>query len=266
MKKNIPIAFMIITYIFLMTYFYVDYSNSLSNYNEQSFESLNSLQNLIHKLHNEDSRLYKTLASYEIQSQATNTTNTIITQLLNLENSNQFSQNKLASTIDEYYTLQTIREDIVELNRLNSINYSTQRENQINTLIQRYEIQTITIINQVQEEIETNKKENLKTIDNLKQEFLLKELILLGIFLITTLPTLLKKRNKNKSTIETKEDKNIINYIKSEIESGNFPTIKEIKQHTKLSHPTLLQKLKELEKKGFIAIKKQGRNKHIFLR
>ena len=256
---------MVTLYFFLMIFFYLDYSSSLNQYHTQSYESLNSLQNLIHKLHNEDSRLYRTLASYEmIQSSSSNSTDTIINQLLNLENSNQFSQNKLASTIDEYYTLQIIREEIVSLNRLNSINYSSQREETINRLIESYESQTSVIINQIQDEIEVNKQENQNTINSLKQEFLLKELLLFVIFILTYTPFILNVQ-KQKNPYD-KQTQTILKFIKSEIEKGNFPTIKELKYHTKLSHPTILNKLNTLEKEQIIAIKKQGRNKHIFLR
>ena len=57
----------------------------------------------------------------------------------------------------------------------------------------------------------------------------------------------------------------IVSFIKKEVAQGNFTTIKELKAHIKISHPTLIIKLNELQKENVISIKKKGRNKHLFL-
>ena len=99
--------------------------------------------------------------------------------------------------------------------------------------------------------------------------------VIIAIVIIVFLSDTHKMFKRQKNSIEDKQEENIIldsnsrkiiNYIRNEMAQGNFPTIKELKFYLKISHPTLLLKLNELEKKEMISIKKKGRNKHLLLK
>ncbi len=283
MKKNKILIFALaltILYLSFMTYFFVDYSNSLDSYNSDIYDSFNTLQNLIHKVHNEDSQLYKILTSNEILSSSfddsqllsqMNHTSTVIGDLLNIKENEQFSNERLASTIDEYYSLEKIREQIIQLHKLNLISSDVNYDSEIRNLIEDYEIQIQQILGDIHQEIEINKQRNSQAISNLKKEFIIKELVLLTIFLTSILLTLLhleffrKIKPKENDQILDNDMQRIISYVKKEVSQGNFPTIKEVKFYLKISHPTLLLKLNELEKRNLISIKKKGRNKYLFI-
>ena len=70
----------------------------------------------------------------------------------------------------------------------------------------------------------------------------------------------------NEEIILDKDMREIVSFVKKEVGLGNFPTIKELKLHLKISHPTLLVKLEELQNNNIISLRKKGRNKHIFLK
>jgi uncharacterized membrane protein len=281
-KKTLIFALALtILYLFFMTYFFIDYSKSLDSYNSEIYDSFNTLQNLIHKVHNEDSQLYKILTSNEILSSNfknsqtlpnRNHTSTVIGDLLNIKENEQFSSERLASTIDEYYSLEKIREQIIQLHKLNIISSDVNYDLEIRDLIEDYEIQIQQILSDIHDEIEINKQRNLQEILNLKKEFIIKELVLLAIFFASIFSTLVtlgffrKLESKKNEQILDNDMQRIISYVKKEVSQGNFPTIKELKFYLKISHPTLLLKLSDLEKRDLISIKKKGRNKYLFIK
>ena len=307
-KYKLILTLFLTTIIFLttITYFYYSYSNSLNKYNDEVYNSFNTLQNLIHKVHTQDSLLYKTLLLkdnsnfnsnfnnitkvrknysndyYTHLNSNYNTTITdkyysnyssknLISELLKLNTNPQFSSQKITSTIDEYYSLENLRKKIIQLNQINQSNI------EIKFLLNKYENQINIMLSQIHEQIEFNKQKNTIFLDKLKSEFLTKEIILFILF-ITTIITILiitnifneilfKERiEEKKITILDNDMKNIINFIKKEINLGNFPTFKEVKKEINISHPTLILKIKKLEKENLISIRKKGRNKHIFLK
>lgn len=287
-KKNKTLVITLgltILYLSLMTYFYFDYSNSLDSYNSEVYGSFNTLQNVIHKVHDEDSKLYQILTSRELLSSEIvrnesinmNHTSTIINDLLNIEEDKQFSKDIIVSTIDEYYSLEKIREQIIQLHKLNIISEENQFDSEISDLIVDYEKQIEQILIDIHQEIEFNKEKNAMFILDLKKDFIIKQFILLLVFIFIILLILYNFEvhtnyfNKNlesnqKDEILDTEMQRIISYVKKEVSQGNFPTIKEVKFYLKISHPTLLLKLRELEKKDLISIKKKGRNKYLFIK
>jgi uncharacterized membrane protein len=286
-KFLLVIGTLTISYIFMLAYFYIDYSNSLKEVNTDTYESFNTLQNVIHKVHNEDSILYKTLLSKEIlntntlkgrfQTFHTNQSTDVIGDLLDLKENKYFSSQSLASTIDEYYSLENLRSRIIELHKQNLLNSNVNYDKEISNLLEEYETQTSIILIDMNKEIELSKENSLLKQENLLSNFIKIEFISLiyYIFSIIIILYFFKFHEEFKSKEEEKvEDRQIldedmrriISYIKKEVGQGHFPTIKELKFYLKISHPTLIIKLNKLEKSNMIAIKKEGRNKHLFLK
>jgi nitrogen fixation/metabolism regulation signal transduction histidine kinase len=58
----------------------------------------------------------------------------------------------------------------------------------------------------------------------------------------------------------------ILEYIEHQQEFGVVLTIKDIKKEFSLTHPTAISRLKYLEEKGFVELRKEGRQKCIFLK
>lgn len=273
----------ILFYLSLMVYFYYDYSNSLESYNLAIYQEYDTLQDLIHKIHMEDSNLYKILLSDNINSFNTtlnlcstdNHSSEIIGDILKLKENNAFSSEKIIFAIDDYYTLEQIRTQILQLNTAKVINKTY--DNEISNLITKYDIQMNLILTNINNEIKSNKEKNLTFINELKNDFILKEIMLFLIFIVSIFLLLYSDKTEDslfllkKSKIDSNLDimdsdmNKIMLYIKDEIKNGYFPTIKDVKLHVNLSHPTILIKLNELEKRKLISIKKKGRNKHIFL-
>lgn len=288
-KKNkllLTLGFLVIIYFLTMLFFYFSYSNSINIYNSQTYNGFNTLQNVIHKVHYEDSQLYKTLLSKEILTSkntqtnfysTTNHSNGVISDLLDLKGNNIFSSQRIASTIDEYYSLEKLRERIIELHRLNLLNKDNEYDSQILKLINEYENQIDIILIDINKEIEFNKQSNLDLINKLKTNFLIKSITLFIIFLLSLITLFIvsdsykeflskEDGEKEETQILDEDMRRIVSYIKKEVAQGNFPTIKELKFYLKISHPTLIIKLNKLEKSNLIAIKKEGRNKHLFLK
>ena len=271
MERKIKVVFSIglltLVYIFLIGYFYFDYSNSLDEFNSNSYESLDSLQNIIHKIHNEDSLLYKTLLSKDTSNNDegscyisnSNQTCNVINELLKLRDKQTFSSIKLASTISEYYSLEKTRERIIDLHRLNLLDTGVNYDDEISSLLKEYENQINLILIEINQEIENNNKNNILAKDMLLFKFLLMEFFsfiffVIAIVIIVFLSDTHKMFKRQKNSIEDKQEENIIldsnsrkiiNYIRNEMAQGNFPTIKELKFYLKISHPTLLLKLND---------------------
>jgi len=285
-KVILVISVLTLCYIFMLSYFHIEHSNSLKEFNKESYESFNTLQNVIHKIHNEDSLLYKTLLSKEIlnsnkensknkYSYANHSSN-IISKLLDLKENNEFSSQKLASRIDEYYSLENLRNKIIELHKQSMINTNKNYNNEISIFLSEYESQMSIILTDMNEEITLSKESSLLKQEEILLDFLHKELISLTYYVFSIILILYffnfhkefqrNKEEKENTQILDEDMRKIITYVKKEVKQGNFPTIKELKFYLKISHPTLLLKLTKLEKDNLISIKKEGRNKYVFIK
>lgn len=289
-KSKLFIFSGILTLIYLLTsiYFYYDYSNSIDLYNTQIYDNYNNLQYLVIKLHDQDSQLYKSLISKEINDleisdylcSQINSSSSIVDELFKLNKNNQISSDVFSSTVQSYYSLENLRNRITQIY---TSNLETNKENspELALLIREYEKEITKSMEQINKEIELNKEQNLLFYSNLKHDFILKNIILFIIYIVSLISVLYfsTKYDNNKSILKTENNilissenildqdmQKILSYLEKEIKTGNFPTIKEVKFHLKLSHPTILIKLNELEKRGLISIKKNGRNKHIFFK
>jgi hypothetical protein len=206
-----------------------------------------------------------------------NHSSNVVSDLLGLKNNNLFSSETLANTIDEYYNLETLRERIIELKKLNEISNNREYNSQISELVSQYEEQIGILLLDINLEIELNRQKNLDFINKLKKDYIIKQFISTLIFIISLLIIVYllegykefmpqsKKVKKEEKLILDSDMQKIVSFIKKEIAQGNFPTINELKAHIKISHPTLIIKLNELQKENLISIKKKGRNKHLFL-
>lgn len=273
-KKSffLVLFFLIFIYTILSISFYFNFSNSLDEYNLKIYEDINTLQNLAKKVHDEDSQLYKTLLLKEnLPKRELNNKSNIINDLFNI-NQNQLSSKLLISTIDEYYNLESSKQRIIELHNLNQLSTTFNYDTEINDLLFNYEKQTNNILSNIKNQILMIREKNLIKKDELLFKFLIKEIILFIIFIITILFVLFNssyltksKEKKISNSILDEDMREILNYVRKEILKGNFPTFKEVKFHLKISHPTLLLKLKHLENKKLLCIKKKGRNKYLYL-
>lgn len=289
-KSKLFILAGILTLIYLITsiYFYYDYSNSIDSYNTKIYDNYNNLQYLVIKLHDQDSQLYKSLISKEINNleisdylcSQVNSSSSILDELFKLNKNNQISSDVFSSTVQSYYSLENLRNRITQIY---ASDLETNQENspELTLLIKEYEIEITKSMEQINKEIELNKEQNLLFNSDLKKNFIFKNFILFIIYILSLISVLYfsTKYTKDISNIITEKNilissenildqdmQKILSYLEKEIKTGNFPTIKELKLHLKLSHPTILIKLNELEKRGLISIKKNGRNKHIFFK
>lgn len=286
-KLIITLLTSIIIFLSISSYFYYSYSNSLDKYNNDVYNNFNTLQNLIHKVHTQDSLLYKTLLlnnnnnsnfyknnnnkSYTDKYYSNFSSKNLISELMRLKSSPQFSSQEITSTIDEYYSLENLRKRIIQINQINKLNP------EIKILLNKYENQINIMLSQIHEQIEFNKQKNTLFLNKLKNELLIKEIILFIFFIISIISILIitnsfneilfkEKKREEKILILDNDMKNILNFIEKEVKIGNFPTFKEVKTQLNISHPTLILKIKRLEKENLISIRKKGRNKHIFLK
>ncbi len=287
-KKRLLITLGTLTifYLLIIISFYFSYSKSLNEYNNDVYEGFNTLQNIIHKVHEEDSKLYKSFMSQDFLSSQSNReqylskvnhSSNVVSDLLGLKQNNLFSSETLADTIDEYYSLENLRERIIELKKLNEISNNKEYNSEISELVSQYEEQIGILLLDINLEIELNRQKNLDFINKLKKDYIIKQFISSLIFIISLLIMIYlleghkefipqnKKFKKEDKLILDSDMQKIVSFIKKEVAQGNFPTIKELKAHIKISHPTLIIKLNELQKENVISIKKKGRNKHLFL-
>ncbi|MEC8339813.1 MAG: hypothetical protein VXZ40_04250 [Nanoarchaeota archaeon] len=287
-KKRLLITLGTLTifYLLIIISFYFSYSKSLNEYNNDVYEGFNTLQNIIHKVHEEDSKLYKSFMSQDFLSSQSNReqylskvnhSSNVVSDLLGLKQNNLFSSETLADTIDEYYSLENLRERIIELKKLNEISNNKEYNSEISELVSQYEEQIGILLLDINLEIELNRQKNLDFINKLKKDYIIKQFISSLIFIIYLLIMIYlleghkefipqnKKFKKEDKLILDSDMQKIVSFIKKEVAQGNFPTIKELKAHIKISHPTLIIKLNELQKENVISIKKKGRNKHLFL-
>lgn len=91
------------------------------------------------------------------------------------------------------------------------------------------------------------------SILNNQQQALLKQVV-------TELP-----HNHLNSMVLTEELHTVLEFIQQQKNKGSLITLKKIKQQLNLSYPTIKKRLSELEEKGLILRKKQGRSKTVHI-
>ena len=272
----------------------MDFQYSVDTYGENSLSSLETIENIIVTIHKEDSILYKTLLienskdfdtfQSEMSFENKTTLSNSITNLFNSLNENRFKTSVLVD-FDTIFTIEKLRTQIIETHKLQLISSQDNYEVEINQLLMEYEELIKRTISTLNKNIEDIKEENEAFSKNLKEDLKIKFLIIL-LFYIISIPILyyinefdvtFSKNTTQEKVVENhnvkpkhyglldSDLKNIISYVEKQIRNGYFPTIKEIKSEFNLTHPTVNSKLKILEDKKIILIKKQGRNKHIVL-
>jgi uncharacterized membrane protein len=273
-------------YFFLSMFFYSFYSNTLDNTIQQEITNTNNIQEIVHLIHTQDSLLYQSLVSKELliskkeENQESNLLfSNPLTQLLSLQEKKVFSSQSLTSTIDDYYQLESLRNEIISLYKQKLISDDGSVDDDISKKIRQYNLQTKKIVEELQKQNQEYLLKNTQSISELKNNYLLSQLVLFAIFIVTLffiffsfqIISFSKSFGKNTDKEETtqifdKTEQEILEFIQNQISKGNFPTINEIKKTLKLSHPTILSKLNHLEEIKKISITKKGRNKHVFLR
>ncbi|MFO8077930.1 MAG: BlaI/MecI/CopY family transcriptional regulator, partial [Thermoplasmatota archaeon] len=91
------------------------------------------------------------------------------------------------------------------------------------------------------------------SILNNQQQALLKQVV-------TELP-----HNHSNSMVLTEELHTVLEFIQQQKNKGSLVTLKKIKQQLELSYPTIKKRLSELEQKGLILRRKQGRSKTVHI-
>jgi uncharacterized membrane protein len=292
-KKHIIVGYSII-FVISLVIMYFSFLGSVSDVSADEMGSINSLQNVITQIHKEDSNLYRILLSGSIVSseilnnlENQDDTNSVISNLINLKTSDLFTSQKLASTIDDYYSITNIRMEIIELYK------AGDSFDEIDEMLELYENNIEMILSDVESEMKYISEYRFESQKNILMRFIVFEIVLLVLFLVfnfkfsnsvasgscfgaTTKFDLkseeIKENSENKLSeisedmIMDSDSRKILEFIGSETSRGSFPTFKDLKSHLGLSHPTVLSKVNDLESRKLIGIRKQGRNKHLFLR
>jgi len=225
-----------------------------------------SLQNIITQIHEDDSDLYNILLSREgfNSSDCSNEDKRIIvSDLLKLRGSEFFNSNKLATTIEDFYSINNVRDQIIVICEKDGVNFE-----KIGELMNVYEKNVEIVLAKIGGEIKTIVEYRMNYQRNILCGFFAFQVIWSVLFLF------LYFRQKENSSMEgviekeilDSDSRKILEFISVETGKGVFPTFKDLKLHLKLSHPTVLSKVSILEKKNLIGIKKKGRNKHLFLK
>ncbi len=282
-KKKIIIGYLVTSLISLIV-LYISFLGSIDEVSANEQSSINSLQSVITQIHKEDSNLYKMLLSGNILSSEISNNldenggeNSVISNLINLKSTELFTSQKLASTIDDYYSIGKVRLEIIEL-------YKTDRSSdKIDELLLLYDKNVEIVLNDVESEMKFINEFRANCQKIILQRFIIFEIILVILFLLLYFKFSSESQNKSKSEdirvsnevklSEISEDmildsdcRKILEFIGTETSRGSFPTFKDLKSHLGLSHPTVLAKVNDLESRKLIGIRKQGRNKHLFLR
>ena len=87
--------------------------------------------------------------------------------------------------------------------------------------------------------------------------------------IFSTVDKIAKEPNSRKTIDEGllgEDYRKILEYLKGREERKLLSTMKDIKKHLNVTHPTIVAKLRYLEEKEFIEIKKKGRDKNIYLK
>ena len=270
-------------YIILSVYVYYSSTVSLESFYEQRSDELSRLRDIVKRVHDEDSRLYRQLlirereelVQYERLYSYDNSSKGVISGLLNLREEGYFSEERIASTLDEYYALESLRSRILELHRLELGQGGREVEEELALLLREYENQVRSILEGIENEIETSKELEASYIIDFERA-LFRNLLLLFLLYFTIVLILIYREGifsylfsssgGDKFNGIDSEMRAIVEYVGSEISKGSFPTMKEVKQKFEISHPTLVSKVRFLEEKGILYIRKKGRSKYLILR
>lgn len=262
--------------------FYLNFSSNLNNFYDNSNNQFISIENIIFQIHKEDSTLYKRLLidektkleNYENLVSKDKSNDNIVIDLFTKGN---FRLDKsFSSSVDNYFLLEKLRDKIINYHKLNLISTQSNYNENLNKLLVKYDDLVKDTINNFNSNLNDIKLSQVKFKNNLNKSYLIKSVlldVLLFVFLLFLIIYLNLKENKkqeelnNKNNFVLDSDMNkIINFIKLENKKNSNPTIKDIKLELKLTHPTILSKLKTLEKENKIYFKKIGRNKFVFLK
>ncbi|NQZ85180.1 MAG: hypothetical protein HRU03_05680 [Nanoarchaeales archaeon] len=278
-KKYLIIGYCISLIISLVV-LYISFTGSIRDVSADDVASIDSLQNIIMQIHTEDSLFFNLLLSGNVLSSelVSDENNFVISNLVNLKSSKLFSSQKLASTINDYYSITNIREQIIKVYKNGGSNDDSN--NEINDLLILYEENVNIILLNVRDEIKYISEFQSNCLEIILIKFIIFEILLISLFLFlyfrsdkkivmgsddvsaASVPVVVIDENM----IMDSDCRKILEFIGSETSRGCFPTFKDLKSHLGLSHPTVLAKVKDLESRKLIGIRKQGRNKHLFLR
>jgi hypothetical protein len=194
--------------------------------------------------------------------------------------SSGFINNK--ELLNDYYNavnlhdqVETIRDQIIELHKLElatSGDYTVLK----NSLIQNHTIILKQAVNQFSTNINKINVNNDKLRNDLQNNsnlFVIFIIISINSFIIVIILKIKKYENKelylNQNNQEPKllrkEYIQIIEYLKTKDFAKTKTTIKDLKSHLSITHPTVLSRIEHLKNLNFITIEKVGREKYIEL-
>lgn len=257
MKKSNIFLFIFLINIILVS---IISFNTYNNFSTQ-FEST---QNIIQEVHKQDSLLYRQLLISDVASLADfedqRNNNQIIQEIFNLKTSSSNQED----SINTYLSLEELRKEIVTLHKFHLenplSNYNAQLQEQLNEYEDRQR-EVISSVEEISNQMSNSLKNSLITIIII--------ILITSFIQIYLLKNILKNKKDKTNTVDIfldNQSKEILDFIKLKIDNNFHPTIKDIKKEFNLTHPTILSKLKKLEDSELIVIKKDGRNKNIFLK
>lgn len=297
MKFNVYFFFLNVFLLISFIYIYLDYSEDIINFNQIIDNDLNSFEEVIENIHNEDVLLYRTLlsndlkkfSSFEESFEINNNKTNFIINLFKISNENKALSNKLDSSLKSYFELEKSKSKILELHKLNLISSIDNYDEQLSLLLIEYENSVSKTMDEFKDNLDFIKKERKEFQNKIKINLFSKIFVILLIYILSIYLLLYKNNllisnsnnqiylNHHNSHLKKEkeifnenfldnESKLILKFLKHEISSGFYPTIKDVKKELDLTHPTILSRLKKLEEKNLIGIKKNGRNKNIYLK
>ena len=296
-KKHSITYSLLLIFSLLLFFSYTSLQHFINTHQEESLNSLQTIEEVIIEIYKEESILYRTLLIdnskeleyFNTQLYSTNSSTTLTSSILELfsqiqEQSQEDFQMQSTMYIEDLFSIQKLRTQIIETHKLQLISTQENYEEEINQLLKEYEELITRAMFNLNNNINDIKANN-KTFENELHQRLLITFIIIFIYVIVSVIILNKTTTITSTTISStstphitpshitpshiefleSDIKEILHYIKSQINLGNFPTIKNIKLHFNLTHPTITSKLKILEEKKLITYKRKGRNKYIIL-
>lgn len=284
-EKTNKIYFILIFLISLFLLLFI----SISTYNNFK-NQFQATQNIINEVHKQDSLLYKQLlisdvaSLVEIQNEEpqNNINSEILEELFKLQNNFNLQKN----SIDRFISLEELRKEIIILHKFHLENPVSNYNFQLQELLGIYEKRQKEVLVNIEENSSNLEKELKNSLTKIFFIFFISNILLYLVF-IFSLNKVHLKQNQIKNQLENRDKKEnfynknetprndifldnqsreILEFIKNKVENNFHPTIKDIKKEFKLTHPTILSKLKKLEDNNLIEFKKDGRNKNILLK
>lgn len=294
-KNNMKRIYFLFIILFLSLSLNIYFANSLiSSFTEQKTIA----NNIVEEIQKQDSLLYKqllildvaSLGEFQLKEDTTLNIN-LLSELLELE-TNYASQEK---SLERFLSLEELRQNILRLHQLHLENPVSNYNLKLQESLQIYDQRQKELLKSTQELSLNLEKELKQSLQKIILISIISNLIIIIYFIVQNY---LYKKNRNKKEKLTnsfknsgdvnsnnkqdhsnkdlfKEDnqeifldnvsKEILIYIENKNQQNKQPTIKEIKKKFNLTHPTILSKLKNLEKNELIYFKKNGREKYIII-